>query len=95
MKFEFIRGLTHRNGMASSKKTWFNGACLTATAIMAWLAYKLPTVDGMDDWAFIWLFAIYLVTVGGFDVLLEMMKLALQWKTVKEINTLENKGVPP
>lgn len=81
MNFPFVKGLTHRNGEPSSKKFWYNIAALVASIVIIWEGYKLPTVDGMDDWSFIWLFAIYLITVGGFEVILEMMRLAITWKT--------------
>lgn len=81
MKIQFVKDITHRNGEGSSKKLWYNLACLAATAVLLRLAWKLSTADGMEDWTFVWLFAIYLVTVGGFDVILEMMRLVIQWKT--------------
>lgn len=80
MEFKFIRGITHRNGEPSSKKFWYNVAGLAATAIILYLAYTLPTERGMEDWVFVWLFAIYLVTVGGFEVILQMMRMMLEWK---------------
>lgn len=77
----FIKDITHRDGKGSSKKFWYNIACLTATVVILWTAYKLPTAEGMDDWVFIWLFGIYLVTAGGFDVILEVLRLILQLRT--------------
>jgi hypothetical protein len=77
---DFFTGLTHRNGEVSTKKIFYGVAGAASTFIIVYEALKLPTPDGMDDWAFIWLFAIYLVTVGGFDVILEMMRLVISFK---------------
>ena len=79
-KLPFIMDITHRDGSGSSKKLWYNLACMTATVVLLWCAWALPSDKGLEDWAFIWLFAIYLVTVGGFEVLLKMMTLVVAWK---------------
>lgn len=81
MRYQFIKDLTHRNGQGSSKKFWYNMACFTATVVMLWIASKLPTEFGMDDWIFVVLFGVYLITVGGFEVILEVAKLFIQWRT--------------
>lgn len=78
---KFLTDITSRNGAVSSKKFWYNVAGATGTGVVVWLAYKLPTPDGMDDMTYVWLFGIYLLTVGGFDVILETMRLLVQFKS--------------
>jgi predicted outer membrane lipoprotein len=80
-KYQFIKDITSRNGEGSSKKLWYNGACLVSSIVVIRLAWTLPTEYGMEDWAFVWLLGVFLVCVGGFDVILEMMRLAIQWKS--------------
>lgn len=77
----FFKEFVSRNGEGSSKKLWYNGACAVASVIMVYLAWTLPTERGIDDSIFVWLFAVYLGTVGGFDVILEIMRLFIQLKT--------------
>lgn len=95
---KFLRDITYRDGSGSSKKVWYNMSCLSATIIILWTGYKLPTEQGMDDWTYIWLFAIYLCTVGGFEVVLQILKLIVQWKngqSAKEnIDAGANQDVP-
>ena len=78
--FKVIREISQRDGKLSSKRFWYNAAGLASTLIIVYLAWTLPTVNGMEDWVFVWVFAVYLITVGGFEVILEMMRLAIQWK---------------
>lgn len=74
-KLSFLKDITHRDGEGSSKKLWYNVACGAATVIMLWEAFQLPSAYGMDDWAFIWLFGVFLLSVGGFEVLLQVVRL--------------------
>lgn len=72
----FLKDITHRDGKGSSKKIWYNGAALAATCVLLWVCYK----DNMEDWAFITLYAIYLCTVGGFEVVLKMLDMMIKLK---------------
>jgi hypothetical protein len=65
---------SQRHGQFDSKKFFRNVACCVATVIIIKLAWTLNEVDGMDDMAFVWLFLAYLISVGGFDILLEAIK---------------------
>lgn len=73
---KILYDITHRDGKGSSKKVWYNIAGLTSTIIVLWVCYK----DTMEDYSFICLFAIYLVTVGGFEVMLRMMAMVIAFK---------------
>lgn len=75
----FIKDITHRDGIGSSKKLWFNISCFTATYVLVLVARK----DTMEDYAFICLFAVYLVTVGGFEVIPKILAMILEFKTGK------------
>jgi hypothetical protein len=37
----------------------------------------------MEDWAFICLYATYLITVGGFEIILKMMAMIIEFKNGK------------
>lgn len=76
---QFFKDITHRDNRGSSKKLWFNMACLTATFVLGWVCYK----DNMEDWAFICLYATYLITVGGFEIILKMMAMIIEFKNGK------------
>lgn len=78
----FLKDITHRDDKGSSKKLWYNGAALTATIVLLWVAYK----DNMEDWAFITFYAVYLGTVGGFEVVLKIMDMLIQFKNGKREN---------
>jgi hypothetical protein len=80
IKSQFIKDITSRNGEGSSKKLWYNGACLFSTIMMLYITYKQPTEYGFEDWAYVCLVLVYLGCVGGFDVILEMMRLLVQFK---------------
>ena len=71
--------ITHRNGQGSSKKVWYNVAGLTSTIIILWICYK----DTMEDYAFICLFMTYLLTVGGFEVILKITQMIVDIKSGK------------
>jgi len=75
----FFREMFSRDGTISSKKFWYSAAALTATICLLWVTYK----DNMDDWIYVCLFCIYLVTVGGFEVMLKMMAMVIEFKTGK------------
>lgn len=81
---KFINDIVHRDGKGSSKKLWYNIAGLTATIILLWVCYK----DTFEDYAFICLFSVYLVTVGGFEVMLKMMAMVIEFKTGKPSSTI-------
>lgn len=74
---QFLHDLTHRNGQGSSKKFWYNISALTSTIILLWICYK----DTMEDYAFIFLFMAYLLTVGGFEVILKMTQMVIDLKS--------------
>lgn len=80
---KFLTDITYRDGKGSSKKLWFNLACLTATITLLWVCYK----DNMEDWAFIIFYAIYLITVGGFEIILRMMAMVIEFKNGKPAST--------
>lgn len=79
----FLRDITSRDGKASSKKLWFNIACFTSTVIVTWMAY----LHCMEDYAFIALFSVYLVTVGGFEVIPKMLGMMIEFKNGKGTTT--------
>jgi hypothetical protein len=93
----FLHDITHRNGQGSSKKFWYNIAGLTATIVVLWVCYK----DTMEDYAFICLFLTYLLTVGGFEVILKMTQMIVDIKsghsstTVTTSTTKENTNAIP
>jgi hypothetical protein len=73
---KFITDLTHRDGKGSSKKLWFNIACLIATIIICWVAYK----DTMEDYAFIVFYAVYLACIGGFEIIPKLLGMIIEFK---------------
>ena len=77
---QFLKEITERNGESSSKKLWYNGACLTATIVLLWICYK----DTFEDWAFISIYSVYLVTVGGFEVIIDLVNKIIEFKTGKK-----------
>ena len=76
---KFLKDITGRDGKFSSKKVWYNVAGFASTACLLWIAYK----DTFEDYAFICLYAVYLVTVGGFEVMLKMMAMIIEFKNGK------------
>lgn len=79
----FFTDLFYRDGKGDQKKTFYNVAGVTATACLLWACYK----DNMEDYAFICLFSVYLVTVGGFEVMLKMMSMVIEFKNGKPTST--------
>ena len=80
-QMQFFKDINYRDGKGSSKKWWFNIACLTATIILLWICYK----DNMEDYAFIALFSIYLTCLGGFEVIPKILAMVLEFKTGKKV----------
>lgn len=93
-KVGFFKSIVYRDGASSSKKLWYHGACAVACVIMLYLAFTLPTDRGMEDWTFVWLFAIFMLTVGGFDVILQALKLIIEWKNGKPAQEVVEEPVP-
>jgi hypothetical protein len=77
----YFKDIFYRDGQGSTERTWYNVAGLAATFVVIYLACYTHEAGGVDIWAYVWIFAIYLITVGGFKVLLEMMRLLVSWKT--------------
>ena len=77
----YFKDIFYRDGSGSTERTWYNIAGLATTLVVLYLPFYIHEKDGVDVWAYVWIFAIYLVTVGGFKVLLEMMRLLVSWKT--------------
>jgi hypothetical protein len=77
----YFKDIFYRDGQGSTERTWYNVAGLAATFVVVYLACYTHEAGGVDIWAYVWIFAIYLITVGGFKVLLEMMRLLVSWKT--------------
>jgi hypothetical protein len=73
---KFLHDLTHRDGQASTKKFFYAMACTVATICLVWITYR----DTMEDWAYITLFLVYLLTVGGFEVILKMAQMIVDIK---------------
>lgn len=76
-------GLIHRNGEVSSKKVFFCVACAVATVILLWVTYHQHLEYGMTDEWFVALFMVYLVTVGGFEVIPKMLAMLIEFKNGK------------
>lgn len=72
----FIKDITHREGKGSGRKFWFNIACCTATAVLLWVTAR----DTMEDEYLICLYSVYLVTVGGFEVIPKMLSMIIDLK---------------
>jgi hypothetical protein len=68
-----------RDGKWNDKKIAYAIACLVASYILVFIAWK----DNMEDWAFICLYCAYLVTVGGFEIILKMMAMIIEFKNGK------------
>ena len=79
----FFVDIMKRDGKYSSKKVFYNVAGITATIALLWVTYK----DTMEDYAFICLFSVYLVTVGGFEVMLKMMAMIIEFKNGRSTTT--------
>ena len=80
---QFFKAIVSRDGKISSKKLWYNFAGATATACLLWITYK----DDMEDWTYICFYSIYLVTVGGFEVMLKMMAMIIEFKNGRSTTT--------
>ena len=80
----FFVDIMKRDGKYSSKKVFYNVAGVAATVVLLWLAYK----DTMEDYAFICLYSVYLVTVGGFEVMLKMMAMIIEFKNGRSTTTI-------
>lgn len=83
---QFLKEVNSRNGEFSSKKFWYNMACAVSTVIVLYLAWYLPEkaifVNGqwiknnnVDDWTYLYIFLAYMCCVGGFEVILEGIRL--------------------
>jgi phage-related holin len=83
---EAFKEINSRDGKWSSKKIWFNVCCLTATIVLAWIAYK----DTMEDYAFIIFYCIYLVCLGGFEIIPKVLGMVLEFKTGKKVEEVSN-----
>jgi hypothetical protein len=79
----FLTDITHRDGKGSSKKLWYNLACVAATVCLLWITYK----DTFEDWAYICLYLIYLACIGGFEVVPKMMAMIIEYKNGKPLTT--------
>lgn len=82
--FQWLQEINYRDGKYNSKLVWYNLSCLTATSVVLWTCYR----DLMEDYAFIWLFSIYLITVGGFEVILKAMSMIIDFKNGKPTSTV-------
>lgn len=78
---QLLKDLNSRDGQLSSKKLWYNLSCLTSTVVVLWACYR----DSIEDFYFICLIGIYLCTVGGFEVILEILRLV---KGVKNADSM-------
>lgn len=87
---KFLKDITHRGDVGSSKKFWFNIACFTATVIIIKLAWQLCSEYGMDDRVFVCLFVAYLASVGGFEVIPKMLAMIIEFKTGKGTQNVAN-----
>ena len=80
---KFFIDLMGRDNKWSSKKVFYCIAGLVATICLLWITYR----DTMEDWNYICLFSVYLVTVGGFEVMLKMMAMVLDFKSGRSVTT--------
>lgn len=78
---KFIKDLTHRGEVGSSKKFWYNISCLTATIVL----FQVFIANTMEDYYMVILYAVYLVTVGGFEVIPKMLAMFIEFKTGKGV----------
>ena len=67
----------------SSKKLWFNLSCLTATGCLIWITYKAS----MEDAMYITLYCIYLMCLGGFEILPKVLSMVLDFKSGRQTTT--------
>lgn len=79
----FFKDILGRDDKWSSKKLWYNVACLTATIVVLVMAYR----NTMEAYAYICLYSVYLVTVGGFEVIPKILAMILEFKSGKEIKS--------
>ena len=83
---KFLLDVAGRDGKWSSRKIWYNICGITSTVCLLWLTYQIKPADEIS-WMYIALYSIYLVTVGGFDVMLKMMTMIIEFKNGKPTTT--------
>lgn len=85
----FFKDIMGRDNKWSSKKVWFNIACLTGTFVLLLVAYK----DTMEDYAFICLYAVYMASIGGSEIIPKMLAMILEFKTGRKTDGMANSSV--
>jgi hypothetical protein len=83
-RMKFLLDIMGRADKFSSKKVWYNGACLTVTGCLLWVTYK----DSMDDMSYITLYSIYLMCLGGFEVIPKVLGMVLEFKNGRTTTTI-------
>lgn len=78
----FLKDIAGRDGKWSSKKVYYNLACLMATGCLGYITYR-----GMTDTYYIVLYSIYLACLGGFEIIPKILGMVLQLKNGQTTTT--------